>query len=36
VVLKNKISKDLDPELKKLAGTTFLLSLLIFITLCLG
>ena len=36
VVLKNKISKDLDPELKKLAGTTFLLSLLIFITLYLG
>src|SRR6056300_1754234 len=36
VVVKNKVPKDLDPELKKLAGTTFLLSLLIFITLYLG
>jgi 1,4-dihydroxy-2-naphthoate octaprenyltransferase len=36
VVVKNKDPKKLDPELKKLALTTFLLSILIFITFYIG
>lgn len=36
VVVRNKFPKNLDPELKKLALTTFLLSILIFITLQQG
>ncbi|MEK9614464.1 MAG: 1,4-dihydroxy-2-naphthoate octaprenyltransferase, partial [Flavobacteriaceae bacterium] len=35
-VIKNKDAKKLDPELKKLALTTFLLSILIFITFYIG
>ena len=36
VVIKNKLPKNLDPELKKVSLSTFLLSWLIFITLYLG
>jgi 1,4-dihydroxy-2-naphthoate octaprenyltransferase len=36
VVINNKLPKNLDPELKKLALSTFFLSILIFITLQLG
>ncbi len=36
VVVTNKLPKKLDPELKKLALTTFFLSVLIFIALHLG
>jgi len=35
-VIKNSDPKQLDPELKKVALSTFLLSVLIFITLYLG
>ena len=35
-VIKNSDPKQLDPELKKVALSTFLLSVLIFITLYIG